>query len=70
MKIEVITAIIAAIVAVTSAIVSIYEQMRVAQLSDRLAKQREAASREVQTSALMSKYQNPLLQAAIDLQSR
>jgi hypothetical protein len=70
MKLEVVTAIIAAIVAVMSAIVSIYGQMRVAQLSDRLAKQREAASRMAQTSALMSKYRNPLLQAAIDLQSR
>ena len=70
MKIEVITAIIAAIVAVISAIVSIYGQMRVAQLSDRLAKQREAASRVAQTSALMSKYRDPLLRAAMDLQSR
>lgn len=70
MKPEVVTAIIAAIVAVISAIVSIYGQMRVTQLSDRLAKQREAESREAQTAALMSKYRDPLLRSAIDLQSR
>jgi hypothetical protein len=70
MKPEVFTAIIAAIVAVMSAIVSIYGQMRITQLSDRLAKKREAESREAQTSALMSKYRDPLLRSAIDLQSR
>lgn len=70
MKPEVITTVIAAIVAVVSAIISIYGQMRVTQLSDSLAKKREVASREAQTAALMSKYRNPLLRSAIDLQSR
>ncbi|MEH2050183.1 hypothetical protein [Nostoc sp.] len=70
MKPEIITAIIAAIVAVISAIISIYGQTRVTQLTDRLAKQREAESREAKTIALMSKYRDPLLRAAIDLQSR
>ncbi|MBD2461481.1 hypothetical protein H6G89_10515 [Oscillatoria sp. FACHB-1407] len=70
MKIEVVTAIIAAIVAIMSAILSVYGQMRVARLSDRLAQQREVASREAQTTALMSKYRDPLLRSAIDLQSR
>lgn len=70
MKLEVITAILAAIVAVMSAAISIYGQTRIARLTDRLAKQREAESREAQTVALMSKYRNPLLRSAIDLQSR
>ncbi|WP_230968584.1 hypothetical protein [Nostoc sp. WHI] len=70
MKPEIITAIMAAIVAVISAIISIYGQTRVAQLADRLAKQRETESREAKTIALMSKYRDPLLRAAIDLQSR
>jgi hypothetical protein len=70
MKPEVVTAIIAAIVAVISATVSIYGQIRVAQLSDRLAKQRETESREAQTATLMSKYRDPLLRSATDLQSR
>ncbi|NDJ18704.1 hypothetical protein [Myxacorys almedinensis] len=70
MKLEVITAAIAAIVAVTSAVISIYGQTRIAQLTDRLTKQREAESREAQTAALMSKYRDPLLRSAIDLQSR
>ncbi|HEY9602831.1 MAG TPA: hypothetical protein V6C85_14555 [Allocoleopsis sp.] len=70
MKPEIITAIIAAVVAVTSAIISIYGQSRVTKLADRLAKQREAESREAQTAALISKYRDPLLRSAIDLQSR
>lgn len=70
MKPEIITAIIAAIVAVISASISIYGQTRAAQLVDRLAKRRETESREAQTTALMSKYRDPLLRSAIDLQSR
>jgi hypothetical protein len=70
MKPEVITTIIAAIVAVISAIISIYGQNRIARLTDRLTKQREAELREAQTAALMSKYRDPLLRSAIDLQSR
>jgi hypothetical protein len=67
---EVVTAIIAALIAVISAIISIYGQIRVTRFADRLAKQREAESREAQTAALMAKYRDPLLRSAIDLQSR
>lgn len=70
MKPENITAIISAIIAVIGAIISIYGQIRVTQLADRLAKQREAESREARTIALMSKYRDPLLRSVIDLQSR
>ena len=49
---------------------SIYGQTRIARLTDHLTKQCEAASREAQTAALMSKYRDPLLRSAIDLQSR
>jgi len=70
MKPEVITAIIAASVAVISAVISIYGQTRITRLTDRLTKQREAESREAQTTALMSRYRDPLLRSAIDLQSR
>lgn len=70
MKPEVITATIAAIVAVVSAAISLYGQTRIARLTDRLMKQREAESREAQTATLMSKYRDPLLRSAIDLQSR
>ncbi len=70
MKPEVITAVIAAVVAVISATVSIYGQTRIARLTDQLAKQRETESREAKTAALMSKYKDPLLRSAIDLQSR
>ncbi|MCU0548924.1 MAG: hypothetical protein MUC48_06205 [Leptolyngbya sp. Prado105] len=70
MKPEVLTTIIAAIVAVVSATITIYGQTRVARLTDRLIKQREAASREAQTAVLMAKYRDPLLRSTIDLQSR
>lgn len=70
MKTEIITAIIAATVAVISAIITIYGQTRVAKMTDQFAKKREAESREAQTIALMSKYRDPLLRATIDLQSR
>ncbi len=70
MKPEVVTSIISAVVAVASAIMSLYGQTRIAKLTDQLAKQRETESREAQTAALMSKYRDPLLRSAIDLQSR
>ena len=70
MKPEIITAIIAAIVAVISAIISLIGQTRIVHLTDQFAKKREAESREAQTTALMSKYRDPLLRSAIDLQSR
>jgi hypothetical protein len=70
MKPEVFAAIISAIVAAISVVISVYGQTRIAQLTDRLTKQREAESREAQTAALMSKYRDPLLRSAIDLQSR
>lgn len=63
MRIEVITATIAAFVAVVSAAISIYGQQRVVRLNSKLAEQREV-------KALISKYKNPLLRSAIDLQSR
>jgi hypothetical protein len=70
MKPEIIAAIISALVAAISVVISVYGQTRIAQLTDRLTQQREAASREAQTVALMSKYRDPLLRSAIDLQSR
>ena len=70
MQPEFIAAIAAVVVAVISAVISLYGQMRVTRLSDALAKKREADSREAQTAALMSKYRDPLLRSAIDLQSR
>lgn len=70
MKPEVITATIAAGVAIISATISIYGQIRITRLTDQLAKQRDTKLRQAQTAAVMSKYRNPLLRSAIDLQSR
>lgn len=65
MKPEVMTAVIAATVAVISAVISIYGQTQVARLTDQLTKKREAELRKAQTEALMSKYRDPLLRSAI-----
>jgi len=70
MKPEVMTATIAAGVAIVSATISIYGQIRIARLTDRLAKQRTTESRQAQTATVMDRYKNPLLRSAIDLQSR
>jgi hypothetical protein len=70
MSAEIIAATIAALVAVVSAVISVYGQARVTQFADRLAQRREAESRGAQTLAFMSKYRDPLLRATIDLQSR
>lgn len=70
MNSEILTAVIAAAVAIISAVVSIYSQIRITRLADHLAKQRETESREVQNTILVSKYRDPLLRSTIDLQSR
>lgn len=69
-SIEVLTTTTAALVAVMSAIMSIYGQIRITHLSDKLAKKREIEARQLQTTELMSKYRDPLLRSATDLQSR
>jgi hypothetical protein len=70
MSVELITAIIAAVVAVVGAIISIYGQARTTRLEHQLAQQREKESREATVAAIMAKYRDPLLRAAFDLQSR
>jgi hypothetical protein len=67
---EILAAIIAVLVSVLSAVISIYGQTRTTILEHRLARQREAESREEQTAALIARYRNPLLRAAYNLQSR
>ena len=67
---EILAAIIAVLVSVFSAVISIYGQTRTTILEHRLVRQREAESREEQTKALIARYRNPLLRAAYNLQSR
>ena len=70
MSTEIVTAIIAAAVALISAIVTIAGQARTARLEHELTLQREGKSREAKINELVAKYRNPILKAAFDLQSR
>lgn len=67
---ELIIAIISAIVAVSSAIVAVVGQRRITVLQHQFAQQREAQSREAKAEAVLAKYRDPLLRATFDLQSR
>jgi hypothetical protein len=70
MSTEIVVAISAAIVSVVSAILSVVAGNRVARLEHHLAMQREEHTRKRQLEDVMGRYRQPLLQAAVDLQSR
>lgn len=70
MPVEILTAIIAASVAVISAVVAFYGQMRVAHLQRQLTEQQEERSREARAQELIATYRDPLLRSAFDLQNR
>lgn len=65
-----VVAIIAAVVSVSSAILSLYGQRRIAVLQDQLAREREHQSSKGKAEALLAKYRDPLLRAAQSLQTR
>lgn len=65
-----VVAIIAAVVSVSSAILSLYGQRRIAILQDQLAREREHQSSKAKAEALLAKYRDPLLRASQSLQSR
>jgi hypothetical protein len=70
MNAAIIAALIAAIAALITSIVSLIGQRRTTALQHRLDMQRDADNRAAQLQELMTKYRQPLLQAATDLQSR
>jgi len=70
MSAGIITAIIAGIVALISAFISINGQMRIARLKNQFTEQQEKRSQEARTQELIAKYRDPLLRSAFDLQSR
>ncbi len=70
MSAEIVVAISAAIVSVVSAILSVVAANRVAHLEHRLAMEREERTRLRQLDDVMRRYRQPVLQAAVDLQSR
>jgi hypothetical protein len=67
---EVITSIIAAVVALISVAIGIYGQVRTTRLQHQFVRQQETQSQEAKAAEILAKYRDPLLRAAHDLQSR
>src|SRR5215211_6659788 len=70
MDIEVIIVVIASLVSVASAVISLVAGTRVAQLEHRLTMEREEHSRQLQLEDVVGRYREPVLRATVDLQSR
>jgi len=70
MNVEILTAIIAAVIALASTIISIYGQGRITKLAHQLNQQSEEKSRETKVAEIMARYRDPLIRSAIDLQRR
>lgn len=62
--------ILGSLVSVASAVISVLAGTRTAQLEHRLTLEREQHSRRLQLDDVVSRYREPMLHAAIDLQSR
>ncbi len=70
MPIELIVAIISAVVALTAAAITIWGQTRSARVAAELRREEEEENRKREDQRLMSRYREPLVHAAFDLQSR
>jgi hypothetical protein len=70
MSAEILAAIIAAGVAVVSAIIAVYGQTRITRLQHQFSERQEERSQEARAQELIAKYRDPLLRSAFDLQSR
>lgn len=64
------TAIIAATVAIISAIITLLGQTRTKRLEHQFLKERETESEEAKLKEIVSKYSNPILKSAVDLKRR
>ena len=67
---EVLTALIAAGVAVVSAVISIFGQVRVARLREELDREKETRERTREAEEVLSRYREPLAHATYDLQAK
>jgi hypothetical protein len=67
---ELVVAVISAAVALASVTISVWSARGTARLQDELAERRRQASKEELVEQVMSRYREPLLRAASDLQSR
>jgi hypothetical protein len=70
MTAEFVVALISAVVALLSVALSIWSARSTARLQDELEQRRHQASKDELVEQIMSRYRDPLLRAAFDLQSR
>jgi hypothetical protein len=70
MTAELVVALISAAVALLSVALSVWSARSTARLQDELEQRRQQASKEELVEQVMSRYREPLLRAAFDLQSR
>jgi hypothetical protein len=70
MSTELIVAWIAALFALLSALVSVYGQIRITQIQHKFEQEKTEKSKNEDAEKILSKYREPLVQAAFDLQSR
>jgi hypothetical protein len=70
MNMELIVAIISAVVALTAAVIAFRGQLKTAQLSADLERRAKLEDRRLESEKAVSKYREPLARAAYDLQSR
>lgn len=70
METKITVALISALVALVGTIIAIFGQVRIARLQAKLQRERDVALKEEQAQKLLSKYREPLAQAAFELQSK
>jgi len=70
MSTELIVALVSAVIAVMSAVLSLYGQIRVARLTAEREEKREEKAKKERMEELLSRYREPLLHSAFELQSR
>jgi hypothetical protein len=70
MTTELIVALVSAVIAVLSAVMSIYGQMRVAKFTAEREEKKEAQVKRERAEEILSRYREPLINAAFELQSR
>src|SRR5215203_3525489 len=67
---DIIVVVLASLVSVASAVISVVAGTRTARLEHRLTMEREEHTRRLQLDQLVGRFREPVLRAAIDLQSR
>lgn len=70
MKPEIIITVIAAVVSLSSALISVYGQVSTAKVKALLQKQNQAEEKAAIANKIVEKYRNPILRTAYDFQSR